>query len=240
MSIASSCRDTAGLLRERFDLAVVADEPLLGRVDGRRLGSATILGGTGAVATVVLVALSVGSAESEMLCAFTPPGSGVPHLALDVIAGPDGWALHLDLLPRVDVATHPAYLRHCMDPLTSAADALLGHPAVEPTELPRRQLALMSRWAITCRVGPAADGLAAETVARYREHWLGLTAGLPAPVQEECADTDLGARDAGFRAALFAVDLDPVWSLLRDLVGAGSAERVRGALAGEADAILAR
>ena len=240
MSIATACRDTAALLHERFALTTRLEELLLARVDGRPLGKVTELAGTGAVASVVLVTLSVGPAESQMLCAFTPPDSGVPHLALDVIAGPEGSALHLDLLPRVDVAAHPAYLRHCLDPLTSAADALLRHPDVEQTELPRRQLALMSRWAITCRVGPAADALAADTVAAYREHWLALTAGLPTAVRDECAGTDLGARDASVRAALFAVDLDPVWSLLRDLVGAESAELVRGALAGEADAILSR
>jgi hypothetical protein len=183
------------------------------------------------VSRVVLVALSLGGMTSSMLCAFTAPDSGVPHLALDVIADGAGSAIHLDLLPRVDLATHPAYLAHCLDPLTAAADTLLAHPGVVQTELPRRQLALMSRWSVTCRVPPGADQAAAATIDAYRSHWLALTARLPAHVECEYDERDLPRRDVLVRAALFDADLDPVWRMLADLVGVDSAELIRRSLA---------
>ena len=232
MTAASACHDTAALLTERFELKAVVEQPLVARAGEAEVGDVQILEGPDAVSRVVLVSLSVGAMTSSMLCAFTAPDSGVPHLALDVIADADGSAIHLDLLPRVDVATHPTYLAHCLEPLTPAADALLGQPGVVQTELPRRQLALMSRWSLTCRVPAAAEVAALAAIDAYRSHWLALAAGLPSQVVGEYAGTELARRDALMRAALFDADLDPVWPMLADLVGSGSAELIRSSLAG--------
>ena len=61
-------------------------------------------------------------------------------------------------------------------------------------------------------MGPIVDA--------YVEHWLGLVAaGLPAPVTESLADTDLAARDATVRANLFSPAVDPVWAQVSRLLG---------------------
>ena len=224
---------TAGVVVERCGLELVSGDELRAAGDGRALGRFDRYAGSGEVASAVLVALVTEAMSAEMLCAFTAPDSLVPHLSLDVVVTAEQTAMHLDLLPRVELATHPAYVACCFEPLSETVHDLLTEPAVATTGLPLAQLACMSRWAVTCSAPSSADDALVPAAAAYRRHWLSLLTGLPAPVQAECDGTDLAGRDARFRQVLFGPDLDPVWGVLSGLVGTATAERVRRSLSGE-------
>ncbi|WP_031159395.1 hypothetical protein [Streptosporangium roseum] len=172
--------------------------------------------------TVSLVVPAIGL-DSHMIFAFTRPESAVPHFTLDSVASADYHAMHLDLIPRVELATHLAYLDAVHLPLTPLLEAAWEINGVSPAAVGPRQRAMMSPWMLVCRATEDAFEKLGPTVDAYLDHWLTLLrGGVPA-----AEDTDLAARDAVNRANLFSPDVDPVWHQVTRLLGADQTDRIR-------------
>ena len=178
------------------------------------------------VAKVVAVSLVVPAIglDTHMIFAFTRPDSAVPHFTLDAVASADFHAMHLDLIPRMELAPHLAYLDTCFEPLTALLEAAWEIDGLSPAAIGPRQRAIMSPWMLVCRATEPAFGKLGPTVDAYLGHWLDLL-GRDVP-----AGTGLAARDAAVRANLFSPDVDPVWHQVTRLLGAEQAELVRGEL----------
>lgn len=181
-------------------------------------------GGVAKVVAVTLVVPPIGL-DSHMIFAFTGPDSAVPHFTLDAVASAGYHALHLDLIPRADLAVNLPYLDACFLPLTEPLESAwqvdgLSHAAVGP-----RQRAMMSPWMLVCRATEDAFAKLGPTVDTYLGHWLRLLeTGVPA------TGGDLADRDRANRANLFSPGVDPVWHQVTRLLGEEQAERVRGEL----------
>ncbi|GAA3617360.1 hypothetical protein GCM10022419_123470 [Nonomuraea rosea] len=181
------------------------------------------------VAKVVAVSLVVPpiGLDSHMIFAFTRPESAVPHFTLDAVASADYHALHLDLIPRADLAVHLAYLDACFAPLTEPLEDAWRLDGLSPAAVGPRQRAMMSPWMLVCRATEEAFAKLGPTVDAYLGHWLHLlTTGVWRP------GGDPAGRDHANRANLFSPDVDPVWHQVTRLLGAEQAERVRGELLG--------
>ncbi|MVU78108.1 hypothetical protein GPX89_12740 [Nocardia sp. ET3-3] len=176
------------------------------------------------VVTVDLVVPPIGL-DSHMIFAFTGSDSAVPHFTLDSVYGGEYYAMHLDLIPRADLAVHLDYLDAAYLPLTPLLDAAWQLEGVSAAAIGPRQRALMSPWMLVCRADESAFGELGGTVDAYLRHWLALVdKGVPA------VDTDLAARDRVNRANLFSPRIDPVWEQVTRLLGSEQSERVRGEL----------
>ena len=168
-----------------------------------------------------------------MVFAFTPPGSALPHFTLDCANRGDGYAFHLDVLPRVELASHLDYLDEVYGPLTSWYERGCAVDGLAPTGTTRRQHALMSPWMLVHLADEPAFRAIAPVVAGYADVWLErVRAGLPDAVAATLADTDLAARDAAVRANLFSPSVDPVWGRVTAMVGEQAASVIRGQLLG--------
>jgi hypothetical protein len=162
-----------------------------------------------------------------MIFAFTGSGSAVPHFTLDSVQSPDYYAMHLDLVPRADLAVNLEYLDAAFLPLTPLLEQAWQVEGLAPAAVGPRQRAMMSPWMLVCRATEAAFQTLDTTVDGYLKHWLTLVdKGVPA------VDADTAARDRVNRANLFSPEVDPVWAQVSRLLGAEQAERVRGELAG--------
>lgn len=171
--------------------------------------------------TVDLVVPPIGL-DSHMIFAFTGKDSAVPHFTLDSVYGGEYYAMHLDLIPRADLAVHLEYLDAAFLPLTPLLEAAWLTDGVSAAAVGLRQRAMMSPWMVVCRATETAFGALGGTVDAYLRHWLTLVdKGVPA------VHTDLPARDAANRANLFSPQVDPVWTQVTRLLGTEQAERVR-------------
>lgn len=168
--------------------------------------------------------------DSHMLFAFTPSTDAAPHFTLDsVIAGPNH-AFHLDLIPRVDLGAHLAYMDACFAPLTEAFEAGRSIDGLSAAHLSPRQLALMSPWMLAYRATEDAFAKINGAVGAYLDHWTKLVEnGVTADVDA----AGLSDRDARNRAALFNPDVDPVWNQISPLIGEDRNARIRALLRGE-------
>ncbi|MEV4382362.1 hypothetical protein [Streptosporangium sp. NPDC049644] len=177
------------------------------------------------VVAVSLVVPMIGL-DSHMIFAFTRPESAVPHFTLDAVASADYHAMHLDLIPRLELATHLGYLDACFLPLTEPLEAAWRIDGLSPAAIGPRQRAMMSPWMVVCRATEDAFAKLGPTVDTYLDHWLSLLeAGVP-----DQGDTDLAARDTANRANLFSPEVDPVWHQVTRLIGAEQSDLVRGEL----------
>ncbi|WP_067568516.1 hypothetical protein [Nocardia acidivorans] len=208
-------------------LTVAEDIPLTSPMSPDPVGRLRVLRGgpIDKAVTVDLVVPPIGL-DSHMIFAFTPGDSAVPHFTLDSVYGGDYYAMHLDLIPRVDLAVHLEYLDSAYLPLTTLLDAAWDIDGVTPAAIGPRQRALMSPWMVVCRATePAFEALGA-SVDAYLQHWLTLVdKGVPA------VEADLPGRDLANRANLFSPQVDPVWAQVTRLLGAEQSERVRKELA---------
>lgn len=187
------------------------------------------------VCTLVYVGMTVApiGLDSHMMFAFTPPTSPVPHYTVDSVQNAEDFAFHLDLIPRLDLGAHLAYMDHCFTPLTEAHDACLEIPGLTPARLAPRQWALMSEWMLANRADESAFRAIGDTVAAYRDHWFGLMeAGVPADVLDGVEDKTLIGRDEANREAIFNPDVDRVWANVARLLGDEKSEEMRSLLAG--------
>ncbi len=168
--------------------------------------------------------------DSHMIFAFTPKHSAVPHFTLDAIAAGPMLAYHLDLLPRVDLAAHLAYMDFVYSgDLDGLRKQALAVPGFSEAPLTPRQYALMSPWMMASRATPEA--FQKIPVAGYLDRWLGLAqSGIPADLTSDQSRDDLVRRDAAHRAALFNADVDPVWHQIEAMIGADVGAELREVL----------
>ena len=185
----------------------------------------TWTGGKG-VAKAVYCGLAVDAIglDSHMVFAFTDSASLVPHFTLDSVFGQGSHAFHLDLIPRVELASNLGYIDHVYAPLTATFEDVQSRAGLAPAAIGPRQRAMMSPWMCVNRATDEAFLGMAEVVATYRDHWLQLVAaGVP---EDLVTPVDLGLRDSRNRTALFSRDVDPVWNTIERLIGEQS-EQIR-------------
>ncbi|GAA3447603.1 hypothetical protein [Planomonospora venezuelensis] len=217
---------TLSALTEALGLAVAEDLPLTGPMSPEPAGRLRVLRGgpVDKAVTVSLVVPAIGL-DSHMLFAFTPADSAVPHFTLDAVRSPDHHAMHLDLIPRADLAVHLDYLDACFLPLTGPLEHAWTIDGLSPAAVGPRQRAMMSPWMVVCRATEQAFAALDGTVDAYLAHWLSLVGtGVPG------VGGDPAARDRDQRANLFSPEVDPVWHQVARLLGEEQAERVRGEL----------
>jgi len=191
------------------------------------------------VAHVVHIRLTVPAIglDSHMVFAFGRADDALPHFTLDSVASGTDHAFHLDLIPRVDLATHLGYLDHVYTPLTPWYERGRALPGLTEAAIGPRQRAVMSPWMLVHRADEDAFRAIGPVVDAYLDHWLTLVAApLPEPVSATLADTDLGARDRALRAVLFDPDVDPVWHRVARLIGPADTDIARNLLTHGPDA----
>jgi hypothetical protein len=71
------------------------------------------------VQTVRTVPRQPGSIDSHSLFVLTHPESPVPHLLLDIARRGERVSVHVDLLPKRDLAVSQDYLERCYEPLSA-------------------------------------------------------------------------------------------------------------------------
>lgn len=199
------------------------------------VGTMRVWEGSAAISRMVYVGLVVPpiNLDSHMVFAFTAPKSGVPHFTLDSVYGGAYHAYHLDLIPRAELSSHLSYMDTAYQPLTTVFEEAAQREGISRAHIGPRQYALMSPWMLVHRADEAAFQGMNPIVDAYVSHWLGLvSSGLPAPVVESLADTDLAARDGTVRANLFSPSVDPVWAQVSRLLGEPASDEIRDVLIG--------
>ncbi len=174
------------------------------------------------VAKMVYVGLTVDAIglDSHMVFAFGPAETGLPHFTLDSVAGQGTYAFHLDLIQRVDLSSHLAYIDHVYEPITATYESTIALDGLSKASIGPRQFSMMSPWMCAFRADEQAFRSVEESVLAYQDHWFSLLEkGLPAEVTDTFDDTDLPDRDAKNRANLFSVEVDPVWNNITRLIG---------------------
>ncbi len=229
MSLPTDLSDrTLETLSGALDLEVAEDTPLTSAITPDPVGRLRVLRGgpIDKAVTVDLVVPPIGL-DSHMIFVFTGSDSAIPHFTLDAVDGGQYHAMHLDLIPRADLAVNLEYIDTAYLPLTPLLEAAWQLDGVTPAAIGPRQRALMSPWMVVCRATEPAFEQLGETVDRYLEHWLTL-----ADKGVAVSAADLAARDRAMRANLFSPDVDPVWHQVTRLLGAEQSERVRQELRG--------
>lgn len=231
------CLSTVGTIVERTGLVETTGEsgPLLdltSPMSPEPVGSLRVWTGGKGVAKAVYCGLAVEAIglDSHMVFAFTDADSLVPHFTLDSVFGQGSFAFHLDLIPRLELASHLGYVDAAFTPLTDVFEEVQQREGLSPAHIGPRQRAMMSPWMCVNRATEAAFTGMGTAVSAYLEHWLRLLdGGFPQEVVDSAADTDLAQRDLANRAALFSPAVDPVWHQITRLVG-DQAELVRAQL----------
>jgi hypothetical protein len=167
-----------------------------------------------------------------MIFAFTRPDSALPHFTLDCSDhGDGGHAFHLDLAPRVELATHVSYMDEVFEPLTPLYEQAAGIEGLSATRTTRRQYAMMSPWMLVHLADAHAFAAIQPTVEGYAQHWLALLAkGLDEPTRSSVGDIDLAERNRVFRRNLFSPEIDPVWGRVDAMIGPEAASVMRATL----------
>jgi hypothetical protein len=187
-------------------------------------------GGLHRAVAVSIVAPAIGL-DTHMLFAFAPSGSAVPHFTVDSVTAGGTLAFHLDLIPRLDLATHLGYMDWAYGPLTETFTQAAGIEGLTPAMITPRQRAVMSPWMIVNRATPDAFDKIGPLVATYQDHWLSLLReGAPAATLEGATRDALRERDRRNKAIIFDPDVDKVWNQIRGLIGSEAVEAIRGLL----------
>ena len=197
-----------------------------------RCGSVRVWTGSG-IFRVVACSISAPAIglDSHMLFAFTHSDCAVPHFTVDSVQTGEHMAFHLDLIPRLDLATHLGYMDWAFGGLTETFSAAATLEGLSPAMITPRQRAVMSPWMLVHRATPQAFAAITPLVQTYLEHWLGLLAqGAPDIVLNGATGSDLVKRDARNKAIIFDPDVDKVWNQIRGLIGHDSVETIRGLL----------
>ncbi|MEV6300008.1 hypothetical protein AB0M02_11460 [Actinoplanes sp. NPDC051861] len=225
MSLPAALSDTTlAKILDRFPLDEAEDRELTSPMSPAPVGRIRVWRGAPVVkvVNVSLVVPPIGL-DSHMIFAFTDPSSGVPHFTLDSVANGENYAFHLDLIPRIDLATSLPYLDEVYEPLTPIYTAAREREGLEPAHLTPRQYALMSPWMLVNRATATAFEGIGDAVDEYLTHWAGL---VETGVKIEAAPE----RDRSHRELLFSPEIDPVWKQTVRLLGEEQSESVRLAL----------
>ncbi|GAA0467848.1 hypothetical protein Aca07nite_40320 [Actinoplanes capillaceus] len=226
MSLPEALSDTTlDKILARFAVSLDSERALTSPMSPAPVGKIKIWRGTGTVVKIVNVSLVVPmiGLDSHMIFAFTAPDSGVPHFTLDSVANGENYAFHLDLIPRIDLATSLDYLDSVYEPLTALYQEVSGREGLTPAHLTPRQYALMSPWMLVNRATAAAFEGIGDAVDAYLSHWAAL-------VESGVKADGTAARDAAHRELLFSPEIDPVWKQTVRLLGEEQSESVRLAL----------
>lgn len=166
--------------------------------------------------------------DSHMLFAFTPAGGAIPHFTVDSVQSGEHMAFHLDLIPRLDLATHLAYMDWAFGNLTQTFEAARDIEGLSPAMITPRQRAVMSPWMIVNRATAEAFNQVEPLVQFYLDHWLGLLAAdAPKAALQGASPTTLAQRDKANRAIIFDPDVDKVWNQITGLIGAPAVSAIR-------------
>lgn len=166
--------------------------------------------------------------DSHMVFAFMPADSPVPHFTLDSVGAGGYHAFHLDLIQRVDNATHMVYNDWAHTPLTDAFTQVGEMEGLTKANLEPRQTSVMSPWMLASRASEEAFGHLGGPVGAYLDHWFSLVDNdVPAEVTADVSDTDLATRDDRNRRLLFSPDVDKVWAQISRLITEPVAESIR-------------
>ncbi|MDX1985690.1 MAG: hypothetical protein SFV17_03290 [Candidatus Obscuribacter sp.] len=169
---------------------------------------------------------------SNMLYAFTPAESVLPHFTLDVVKRGGTYGLHCDLIPRTSVGTmQPAYFGDVYLPLLSLYLKTDNLPGLKRCRLRDQQRELMSPQ-LLCYMASREDKYAQleGPVAAYLEQWFKL---LDTGVKYDHAGLAPGAsveNDRLHRSLIFSPSIDPVWMLVALLVGRKNEAKIRACL----------
>ena len=164
--------------------------------------------------------------DSHMMFAFTPSDSAVPHFTLDSVRAGAHHAFHLDLIPRLDLGAHLAYMDACFTPLTPTFERGQAMQGLSLAQLSPRQYAIMSPWMLAKRATAEAFSAIDDLVDTYLDHWLGLMrGGLPEAALEGVNAAALIERDRRNKAIIFNREVDKVWDQITPLVGQDAAQR---------------
>lgn len=179
------------------------------------------------IVTCSIAAPAIGL-DSHMLFAFTPSDGGVPHFTVDSVQSGEHMAFHLDLIPRLDLATHLAYMDWAFAGVNDTFAASATIDGLSPAHISPRQRAVMSPWMVVHRATKEAFDEVEPLVHAYLDHWLTLLAsGAPHQVLGGATGTQLVARDKANKAIIFDPDVDKVWNQIRGLIGTDAVEAIR-------------
>lgn len=223
------CLDTLDVIVDRTGLTEGPAIDLVSAMSPTPVGQLRVWSGGKGVAKAVYCGIAVDAIglDSHMVFAFTDTESLVPHFTLDSVFGQGSHAFHLDLIPRVELASNLDYIDHVYAPLTETFEDVQSRDGLTAAAIGPRQRAMMSPWMCVNRATEEAFVGMADVVATYRDHWFGLLDnGIPADIIEQAADIDLERRDLRNRAALFSREVDPVWNTIERLIGEQS-EQIR-------------
>ncbi|MDP3506937.1 MAG: hypothetical protein Q8T09_03030 [Candidatus Melainabacteria bacterium] len=158
--------------------------------------------------------------NSFMLYAFTGQGSATPHFAVDSVARADTYAIHCDLVPRVDSLHQdfPGYLEEVFAPIKLLKDACLAIPGVKSYGLSEGANRLLSPHQLCFQAKEVAVfEQIFPIVNKYLERWLDL-------VDNNSPANSFGANyletyDRTFRSQMFSPEVDPIWIVVPLLLG---------------------
>ncbi len=220
------CHDTVEAIVARTGLQEARTVDLVSPMSPAPVGVLRTWTGGKGVAKAVYCGLSVDAIglDSHMVFAFTDTDSLVPHFTLDSVFGQGSFAFHLDLIPRVELASNLPYVDRVFTPLTEVYEDVQARDGLTPAAIGPRQRAMMSPWMCVNRATEEAFVGMTDVVASYRDHWFGLVDDGVAP--DLAAPVDLADRDSRNRSALFSREVDPVWNTIERLIGDQS-EQIR-------------
>ena len=172
--------------------------------------------------------------DSHMLFAFTPGSSAVPHFTLDSVKAGEHFAFHLDLIPRLDLGSHLAYMDEVFTPLTEAFEAGSAIEGLSMAHLSPRQNAIMSPWMLAKRATEEAFAGIESTIEAYQQHWFELleSGGSETSLAGASAE-QLHSRNLANKRIIFNPDVDPVWERITSMIGADAVAAQRALLIGE-------
>lgn len=224
-------RVVARLIEEIACVHIAPDSPVWS--DLRRgdavIGELRVYRGRGRVQKVVSLryALCSPSLDAHSVVVFTQPESGVPHFELDSVRTGSRVALRVDLLPKRELASSPAYLERCYAPLSELRGELQRDVRFTPAPLPARQRALLSPFHALYTLDASDLHAAANYVDRYVTHWASLLHGTSPELD---ASPELAARDLAFRRDYFSRAVDPSWKARERAIGRESVDQILAAL----------
>ena len=227
------CTRVVARLIEDIDCVQIApDSPVWSDLgaEGQRSGELRVYRGRGRVQKVVqsCFTLQDRKVDSHSLVVFTHPESPVPHLMLDAIRKGPRVHLHIDLLPKRDLAVSFSYLDRCYGPLGELRTEIDADVRFVPEPISLRQRTMLSPWCALYTLAPEELGAAETYIERYVSHWANL---LRSTAPELSPAPDVARRDALHRRMFFSRSLDPVWNSLDQVIGRESVERILEALA---------
>lgn len=155
--------------------------------------------------------------DSHMIFAFTAPESPIPHFTLDSVMMPEGFAFHLDLIPRVDLGANLDYIMQVFNPLDDVFAETATIEGLTPARLGPTQYAIMSPWMLAYRANADAFDAIQDPVSKYLEHWFAIVEnGAP---DAGYSSEQLAERDQNNRNAIFNPEIDKVWAQVDRLLG---------------------